>query len=407
MTAPARALLDAASNESDEAAVPLWLVGGAVRDLALGRTAHDLDLALAEDTARFAARVVARLRGVGYGDVEADVEPRFGTASVRLSVGSALVRLDLARLRSERYVAPGALPTVEFTNDLGADLARRDFSVNAMALGLAGGVADVLVDPFEGLVDLGAQRLRVLHARSFEDDATRLWRGARTAAVFDLAPDAATARLIADGTGYLDTISGERISAEMSFTARRGRAGRTLALAETWGVLRGTHPALRLDAATVRALRHRPGPLPVEVFMAVLLAPLPERAGILQRLAVSRVIATTVEQTARLLASAVGGATSPGVLATLAGTSEAARTAARWLGPESQPALQRDLARWERTRPILDAAALMRLGVPQGPPLGAALDGLRRARYLGTLVTRAEAEREVRRVIAAGGDAGW
>ncbi|MEI7926447.1 MAG: CCA tRNA nucleotidyltransferase, partial [Chloroflexota bacterium] len=129
MTAPARALLDAASHESDEAAVPLWLVGGAVRDLALGRPAHDLDLALAEDTATFAARVVARLRDVGYEDVEVEVEPRFGTASVRLSAGGAILRLDLARLRSERYVAPGDLPTVEFTSDLDSDLARRDFSV--------------------------------------------------------------------------------------------------------------------------------------------------------------------------------------------------------------------------------------------------------------------------------------
>ena len=406
MTSPAAALLDAACNESDEAFVPLWLVGGAVRDLALGHPAHDLDLALAEDAAPFAARLVARLRDAGYCDVEVESEPRFGTASIRLA-GDTHARLDLARLRQEHYVAPGALPVVEFTGDIEADLARRDFSVNAMALGLAGGVPDVLVDPFEGIADLAARRLRVLHARSFEDDATRLWRGARTAAVFDLAPDAPTARLIAHGTRYLDTVSGKRISAELGFTARRGRAGRTLALAEAWGVLRGTHPALRLDASTARALRHRAAPLPFEVFMAVLLAPLAERAPILERLSAPRVVATAVEQTARLLAAATGGVATPETLASLDGASEAARTAARWLAPDTQRAFQRDLARWERTRPVLDAAALMRLGVPQGPRLGAALDGLRRARYLGTLVTRTAAEREVRRVIEAGGDAGW
>jgi tRNA nucleotidyltransferase (CCA-adding enzyme) len=412
LTAAERTLLDAARNEADATAVPLWLVGGAVRDLALGRDVHDLDLALPADAGSFAAHVVARLDEDARPHATVESEARFGTASIRLALpGHPEARLDLARLRTEHYVAPGALPQVAFVAEVEADLARRDFTVNAMALGLAGGpagsIADTLADPHGGLDDLAARRLRVIHDRSFEDDATRLWRGARTAALFDLAPDQATARLISEGLPHLDTISGERISAELRFTARRGRSGRTLALAEAWGVLRGTHPALRLDAATTRALRRRTGPLPFEVFMALLLAPLAERTAVLNRLTASRAVAAAVEDTARLIETGARGTAAPETLERLAGASAAARTAARWLDPERQPALQRDLRRWERTRPALDAAALMRLGVPAGPPLGLALDRLRRARYLGTLRTRAEAQRQVRRMIAAGDGAEW
>lgn len=401
-----RTLLDAARTEAEQAGTGLWLVGGAVRDLALGRPVHDLDLAVAGDAHRFALAVAARLPRSSGRAPEVEHEPRFGTASLRLrEAGVEGARLDLARLRRERYPAPGALPEVTFVADAEAaievDLARRDFTVNAMALALVGARRKLLVDPFGGLEDLAARRLRVLHPRSFIDDATRLWRGARTAAVFDLAPDADTARLIAEGGRWLAAISGDRIMAELTFTAHRVRSGRTLALAEAWGVLHATHPALRLDPATARALRHRPDAIPIEVFVALIVAPLRARRAILDRLAASRSVATVVEQTARLLAAPVASdpaaaPPTPEDLARLAGPSAEARRAALWLDPERQPLLQRALARWERTRSPLDAHALMRLGVPRGPALGAALHGLRRARYLGTLSAPAAARAAVR-----------
>ncbi len=402
MTTAQRRLLDAARAEARATGIPLWLVGGAVRDLALGRPPSDLDVAIDGDPRPFVAGLLARLPARVRSGAQFEAEPRFGTASVRVEDA----RLDLARLRTERYVAPGALPTVRFTHDVEADLARRDFTVNAMALRLTDGPGERFVAPWGGLDDLAARRLRVLHDRSFVDDATRLWRGARTAALSDLVPDEAAARLIAEGTRHLDTVSGERIAAELRLTAARGRAGRTLALAEAWGVLRGTHPALRLDAATARALARRPQPLPFEVLLALLLAPLDGRGGILARLAVPRALATTVEQAAGLLDAPDA---SPETLTRLAGTSEAALLAARWLDaarPEGrQPALQRALARWERTRAPIDAAALMRLGIARGPRLGATLDGLRRARYLGTLKTAADARRMALRMIEDGAPA--
>ena len=387
LEAPGRALLSAALAEARDRGHPLWLVGGGVRDLALGRPMHDLDLAVDVDAGRFARAVARRL---GRAGVEVGAEPRFGTASVRLG-GRAL---DLARLRREVYDRPGALPTVSPTRSIEVDLGRRDFSVNAVALRLDGPRVEV-IDPFGGLDDLAAGRLRVLHPRSFEDDATRLWRGARTAAICDLAPDGATAELIAAGTGHLATISGERLWGEVARTALRGRAGRTLALADAWGVLAGTHPALRLDSATGTALARRPGPHAPALLAALLLAPLDDAATILDRLAAPRPAREAVLAVAALLAA---GRVPRDMdrFDRLAGPGEA-RIAARWLDPAAQPALQRDLTRWERIGPHLDAAALQALGVPHGPALGRTLARLRRERYLGILRTRAQARDAVRR----------
>ncbi len=390
LTPPARALLEAAEDAARALEAGLWLVGGGTRDLAARRPIHDLDLAFAGDPTSFVDAVAARAP-------EARIErtDRFGTATI--DSGSA--RLDLARLRTERYVAPGALPEVRATTRIETDLARRDFTVNAIALELAPEV-DRIVDPYGGLDDLGSRTLRVLHDRSFVDDATRLWRGARTAALFDLVPDATTARLIDEGTRWIEEISGARLWAELAYTARRGRALETLQRLEAWGVLRAVHPGFCLAPATAAALAGR-RPMPVERLAAVTLAPLPRREAILERFQVPGVARDAVLHTARLLEADV---TADGITA-LEGVSAEARLAARWLQPERQAGVQRELRRWERTRPWLTAEQLVALGVPRGPELGAALRGLRRGRYLGTLSTTTEARRQLRRVLA--GESRW
>ncbi|MQC19137.1 MAG: CCA tRNA nucleotidyltransferase [Chloroflexi bacterium] len=391
---PHLALLKAAEDIAASLDVSLWLVGGGTRDLAAGRSLHDLDLAFDGDPADYVTDIASRLP-------EAIVErtDRFGTASVTL--GGA--RMDLARLRTERYAFPGALPDVRATNQIGADLARRDFTVNAIALGLVGQDADEVVDPFDGLRDLKDRTLRVLHDRSFAEDATRLWRGARTAALFRLEPDTTTARLIEEGARWTEDISGERLWHELAATAARGVALPTLDRLDHWGVLRAAHPGLTLHPDARSALARRRA-IPAERLLAVLLAPLPPRirTGALNRLAISRDVRMAVADTVRLLGAA--DAALPGIEA-LEGAHPEARIAARWLDPESQAGLQRSLRRWERTRPQLTAQELVSLGVARGAALGLALRGLRRARYLGTLRTRAEARQWARTVVA--GEANW
>ncbi|MCW3049377.1 MAG: tRNA nucleotidyltransferase [Solirubrobacterales bacterium] len=170
------------------------LVGGAVRDLLLGRVPRELDLVVEGDVDDAAARLPGDLRA----------HDRFGTAIVQ--AGSC--RFDLARARTETYASPGALPDVRPAG-LAEDLRRRDVTVNAIALGLGGTLESVP----GALGDLAAGVLRVLHDASFTDDPTRLWRVARYAARLGFAVEPHTRALAAAADP--STVSGDRLGAEL------------------------------------------------------------------------------------------------------------------------------------------------------------------------------------------------
>jgi tRNA nucleotidyltransferase (CCA-adding enzyme) len=184
----------------------VYLVGGAVRDLILGRPFVDVDLAVEGEAPKLAAELGSPDGG----------ETRFGTASVERRG----YRYDLARTRSERYPQPGALPEVEPAG-IDADLARRDFTANAVALGLSGPRTGELLATAGALDDLRAQQLAVLHDQSFLDDPTRLLRLARYAARlgFEPAPHTRELATTAIANGALETISGTRIGNELRLLA--------------------------------------------------------------------------------------------------------------------------------------------------------------------------------------------
>ncbi len=374
----------------------LWLVGGALRDCAAGMSLRDVDVSVDGDAGaveRLAEEVATAFPGAS----EWRSFPRFGTATVRL----AGRELDIAVLRSERYARPGALPEVRPGASVERDLARRDFTVNAMALGLTGPRRGELVDPFGGLEDLAARRLRALHARSFVDDATRLWRGARYAARLGLRPAPDTDALIVSGGRWLRRISARRLWVEFCRGAEERRTAAVLRLLDTWGVLAATAPGLTLAPDAARALRRRPGPHEPSLLLAIMLAPLRSRAAVLERLAPPREVRRAVEDAARLLALGSSVEQGPRALEQLESSERAGRTAALWLDPERQRPLQRTLTRWERIRAPLDASELLRLGVPRGPQLGGMLRRLRRKRYVGTLSGATDARRMVERELRA------
>src|SRR3954468_1981004 len=147
----------------------IWVVGGAVRDLLLGRRPVELDVVVEGDAHAVARRAAERLGG------GVRVHDRFGTATVRCR-GTAL---DGARARKESYPRPGALPDVRLGAGIEEDLARRDFTVNTLALRLADGR---LAGRPGARDDLAAKLWRVLHDGSFADDPPRLLRLARYAA---------------------------------------------------------------------------------------------------------------------------------------------------------------------------------------------------------------------------------
>jgi tRNA nucleotidyltransferase (CCA-adding enzyme) len=185
---------------------PAWLVGGAVRDLMLGAPTVDLDVAIEGDAREVAREVAARLGG------EAVEHERFGTATVR---APGLV-VDLASTRRETYAQPGALPEVA-PAALDDDLARRDFTVNAMAASLDEPAIGELRDPHGGRGDLEAGVIRVLHQRSFIDDPTRLLRAIRYESRLGFRMDPETERLAREAVaaGAPGTVSGARIRDEL------------------------------------------------------------------------------------------------------------------------------------------------------------------------------------------------
>lgn len=200
---------------------PVYLVGGAIRDALADFPVDDVDLMVEGDPVPLARSL----------DPEAQVNDRFGTANLLIDGHP----VDLATARTETYARPGALPEVT-PGGLRDDLIRRDFTINAMAIGI--GEDQELIDPFGGVDDLRDGVLRVLHDRSFEDDPTRLLRAARYAARFgfDLEPKTAELMLAAGPSG-LATVSRERFENEIHLIALEDEAIDAFRLARVWGLV--------------------------------------------------------------------------------------------------------------------------------------------------------------------------
>lgn len=194
-------VLDALARRPDGAAVlalaepGVAVVGGFVRDTLLGVEPREVDVVVEGDAEAFARRI--------GGSVV--THAAFGTARADRDGWS----IDVAATRRESYPRPGALPQVE-PAPLAADLARRDFSANAIAVTLAGGELLAVAGALE---DLAERRLRVLHDRSFIDDPTRVMRLARYRHRLGFAVESGTAALADAAT--LETLSGARVTAEL------------------------------------------------------------------------------------------------------------------------------------------------------------------------------------------------
>jgi tRNA nucleotidyltransferase (CCA-adding enzyme) len=327
-----------------------YLVGGAVRDLLLGRTRTDLDLAVDGDVGAIA-------RALGE---DITTHERFGTATVR--VGDLVV--DLARSRAESYERPGALPTVS-PAPIAEDLARRDFTINAMAVPLTGEAE--LIDPHGGLGDLRAGLLRVLHERSFVDDPTRALRAARYAARFDLGLEPGTEKLLR--AADLSTVSDDRVQAELRRIAAEDDPAGALALILEWGVM----PSLDSGA-------------PERVGAVADLASRPPWAGWAEReLAVSLAIVRPLPQIRELAA------------ATPERPSEVVRLAEPW-DPAQQLVARALGAEWldryaEELRHVgleISGDDLIREGVPEGPAIGRGLEAALSGKLDGELSGRDE-----------------
>jgi poly(A) polymerase len=185
----------------------IYLVGGIVRDLMLGRSTHASDLDLTTDAR---PEVVKKILS-GWAESVWTQGQAFGTIGAR--VGSTT--FEVTTHRAEAYREDSRKPQVVYADDIAVDLSRRDFTVNAMALRLPDAE---LVDPFGGVSDLANMRLRTPLSpdESFSDDPLRMLRAARFVAGYGLVPDDALVEAVTRLRGRLSIVSAERVQGELS-----------------------------------------------------------------------------------------------------------------------------------------------------------------------------------------------
>jgi tRNA nucleotidyltransferase (CCA-adding enzyme) len=349
-------------------ATPLWLVGGAVRDLLLGGSPVDLDLVVEGDASALATSLGGELK----------VHDRFGTSTVTLGGHS----YDVARARRETYAHPGALPDV-VPASLSEDLGRRDFTVNTLALALAGDRAGELSSVRPALEDLDARRLRVLHDQSFVDDPTRLFRLVRYASRlgFEIEPYTRGLADRAIAGGAVGTVSGPRVGAELRLLAREPDPVRALVGLRDLGLDAAIHPAFGLDDESLarRALALMPADVARGDRLALATAargvPAGELPALLDSLAFDaedRDAIVAAATRAGEVARSLGTAAAPSEIAAAAGAAPPELIAlAGALGPEAQAREWLDALRHVKLE--IDGRDLIAAGVPEGPAIGRGL----------------------------------
>ncbi|MEE8353828.1 MAG: hypothetical protein V3S10_05160 [Dehalococcoidales bacterium] len=385
----------------------VYLVGGVVRDLLLGRENLDLDIVV-EGDATGLARQLASSTGA-----KLTSHPQFGTAKLSWRKWS----VDFAAARSETYSSPGALPTVA-DGTLTDDLARRDFTINAMAVRLNPDSFGDLVDEHDGRRDLERRLIRVLHKESFVDDATRIWRGLRYEQRLGFRLERTTEKLVARDIPMLGTVSGDRIRNELELALAEREPEKVLVRADQLKVLPALHPALRADPwlvdrfAEARAVSD--GVPPPGLYLALLTYPLTgeEVEDVIGRLRLPRPMARMLRDSHRLkMALRKLGTTTlvpSDVHEMLSGYSPAVITAAQLVA--SLPMAQRWLRVYQdelrHVRTELTGDDLMKMGVPAGKPVGEVLGQLLADRLDGQVASRKDEEAIVSRWLEDAGRGG-
>jgi tRNA nucleotidyltransferase (CCA-adding enzyme) len=392
-------LLRLAGETASQQGQKLYLVGGAVRDLLLERANLDLDLVMEGNAVDLAQKLAQTRPG------KLTTHPRFGTAKIRWPEWS----LDLATARSEAYARPGALPTVK-PGSINDDLFRRDFTINAMAVYLDPDHYGEIIDLYRGREDLQSRLIRVLHNRSFTDDATRIWRALRYEQRLDCRLERNTHKLLTRDAVMLETISGDRIRHELELIFKEEIPEKILYRAEELDVLSQLHPALRGDGELAELYNRArnltaPNPPPVALYLALLTYPLSSRnlEQFITRLRLPKQLATTLRDTlsiANRIEPLKDRALTPSrVYQLLDGHSPMAITAGL-LATDSSIArrhirLYRDKLRLMRT--ALTGDDLINIGVPAGPGVKIIMERLLANKMDGEVTSRREEEETVKR----------
>ncbi|MBM3118855.1 MAG: CCA tRNA nucleotidyltransferase [Chloroflexi bacterium] len=394
---PVLALAKIAGREASELGQELYLVGGVVRDLFLGRANFDYDLVV-EGNAISLARRLAK-----DSQAKLTTHSHFGTAKLKYPGFS----LDLATARSEIYSRPGALPTVK-PGSLKDDLIRRDFSINAMALCLTPQHFGGLIDLYHGKDDLERGLIRILHPNSFIDDATRILRALRYEHRLGFKLETETERLLRRDVAMLDTISGDRLRHELELILKEDQPEKMLRRADELEVLSKIHPAIKGNGwlgkmfAKARQVDKRTSPL--SLYLCLLIYNLTEKENeeLISRLNFPKRLAQAMRHTLQLKAhlhNLANPKLKPSDIYQSLHGYAAPAIQANALASESpivSQNLRLYLTKLRYVKPLLNGEDLKRMGVSEGPRLGEILNALHRAKLNGEVRTRKDEERFVR-----------
>ena len=376
----------------------LYLVGGVVRDLLLGEVTLDLDLVVEGDAISLAQQLIPLNQG------KITTHSRFGTAKLQWNKWS----VDLATARSETYAKPGALPSVK-PNSISSDLFRRDFTINAMAIYLTPSHYGELIDLYGGRDDLEHKLIRILHERSFIDDATRIWRGLRYEQRLNFQLEINTLKLLKRDTPRLDTISGDRIRYEIECILKEKYPEKILRRAEELGVLAKLHPSLKGNgglAEIFEQARQLSSPdLPaVGLYLALLAYPLTneETEHLISYLRLPKSLAQTLRDAngikAKLESLANPELTPSGIYSLLHGYSSPAIIASSLAGdsPIARQHIHLFQDKLRYVKPALTGNDLKKMGITPGPHLKEILNLLHQARLDGKVTSKRGEEELVR-----------
>lgn len=411
---PLVTLLEEAGRLADRCSVPLYVVGGFVRDLLLDVENLDVDLVVEGDGIEFARKLGDRL------PARVKTHERFGTAILTLSDG---FKLDVATARTEYYEYPTALPTVE-QSSIKKDLYRRDFTINALAVRLnEKGFGDVL-DFYGGQRDLNDKVIRVLHGLSFVEDPTRVFRAIRFETRFGFHLGKDTTALIAGAVkmNLFQRLSGHRLLEELKALLTEREPPQAIARLADFGLLRFIHPKLSWSDRLDRLLKeigevldwyrllYLDRKLDVWlVYMTGLIEMLPERAvaEVLKRFPFSEWEATNLKMgrvgchnVIRRLASK-RPLKPADVYRLLSGLSDETLLIlmAKSKGETVKRQVSTFLTTYQHVKPILTGTDLKAMGLKPGPRFKEILDRLLDARLNEEVKTEAEEQQLVQEII--------
>ncbi len=243
-------LLNQTATIAIQEKMPLYIVGGAVRDMLLKIPVSDIDLVVEGDAESLSRLVAKKVSG------SVKLYPQFSTASVTVKG----VRLDLASARKERYIKPGALPTVVHGN-ISDDLKRRDFSINAMAIQLGKDTNLEIIDMHNGLDDIENKIIRILHSESFSDDPTRMLRGIRYEQRLQFSFDQRTENSLSYNLSLLSHVSGERLMREIEKWYYEEDPCKVIYRADELKILSSFHKSLSGTGSLLKAIMQENTPV--------------------------------------------------------------------------------------------------------------------------------------------------